>query len=135
MWRNKKLVIASVLVVGILVLSISGVALAQAEGESSGNSLFARVAAILGIDEQKVESAFNQAQSEMQKEAMAARLKSLVEQGRLTQEQADQYQQWWESKPDVPDIPGVPGMPGGRGFRGLPPESGAEPTAAPQAIQ
>jgi hypothetical protein len=31
-------------------------------------------------------------------------LNKLVENGKITQEQADQLKSWWESKPDIPEI-------------------------------
>ena len=40
---------------------------------------------------------------------MQDRLQNLVEEGVITQEQADEYQQWWDSKPDIE---------AGFGFRG-----------------
>ena len=78
-----------------------------------------------------MEDAFAQAQSDMRNEALDNYLKNLVSQGKITQQQADQYKQWWQSRPDTtqleqqlrqwqegrPDVP-VPGGFGGRGFRG-----------------
>ncbi|MFH0846874.1 MAG: hypothetical protein V1894_02305 [Chloroflexota bacterium] len=114
MWRKKSILIA----VGVAVVAVGilgSVVLAQTESESTEKSLFARVAAILGIEEQKVEDAFNQAQQEMAAEAQDAWFKKLVEEGRLTQEQADQYKTWWQARPD---LPAGFGLRGGFGFRG-----------------
>jgi len=132
MWRSKKLIVAVLAATVLLVGSIGGLALAQTESasDSSGKTLLARVAAILGIDQQKLENAFAQAQREMRDEALDKYLKNLVDQGKITQEQADQYKKWWQSRPDVepfrqqlrawqqarPDIP-LPG-PFGRYFWG-----------------
>ena len=60
-----------------------------------------KVAGILGVDAAKVESAFTQAQKEMQNEALKTRL-NLVKAGKITQDRPDQYQKWWDSRPDVP---------------------------------
>ena len=151
MWRNKKLVIVTALVAAVLLVGgIGGVVYAQAKNGGYGQigvtlasdnasqpkTLLARVAAILGIEQQKVEDAFAQARSETQDEALDNHLKNLVDQGKITQEQADQYKAWVKSKPDMtqyeqqlrdwqntrPDIPlplpgGFDGF-GGRGFRG-----------------
>ncbi len=151
MWRNKKLVIVTALVAAVLLVGgIGGVVYAQAKNRVDGQigvtlasdnasqpkTLLARVAAILGIEQQKVEDAFAQARSETQDEALDNHLKNLVDQGKITQEQADQYKAWVKSKPDMtqyeqqlrdwqnarPDIPlplpgGFDGF-GGRGFRG-----------------
>jgi protein-disulfide isomerase-like protein with CxxC motif len=101
---------------------------------SQSKTLLARVAAILGIDQQTVENAFAQAQRETQEEALDNWLKKLVDEGKITQAQADEYKQWWQSRPDMsqyqqqlkewqearPNIPELgpgPGF-GGRGFRG-----------------
>lgn len=149
MWRNKKLVIVTALVAAVLLVGgIGGVVYAQAKNGGYGQigvtlasdnasqpkTLLARVAAILGIEQQKVEDAFAQARSETQDEALDNHLKNLVDQGKITQEQADQYKAWVKSKPDMtqyeqqlrdwqnarPDIP-LPGRFdgfGARGFRG-----------------
>jgi hypothetical protein len=123
MWRKKKFVIIALLVASmILAASISGIALAQtgsSDNTTPEKTLMARVATILGIDQQKVEDAFAQAQSEMQDEAMNNWLISLVDEGKITQQQADQYKQWWQSKPDMPagiGLPGPGGFPGMHGF-------------------
>ena len=92
------------LLVGALVLGVAGgVVLAQeADEPESGSPLggFAsRVAAILGLDESEVQDAFDQAASEIRDEAMQRKLDRLVEQGKLTQEQADEYEEWYQSRP------------------------------------
>ena len=134
MWKGKKRhALIAVLVAVVLVGSLGGVAYAQtgSTSDGSGKTLLARVAAILGIEPQKVEDAFAQAQKEMQEEALDSYLKQQVEQGKMTQEQANQYKQWWQSRPDTtqlqkqlrewqqarPDIR-VPGGFGDKGFRG-----------------
>ena len=103
MWRSKKFIIVAVLAAVVLVGSIGGVALAQtgSASDSSGKTLLARDATILGIDQQKVESAFTQAQTEMRDEALDSYLQNLVEQGKITQEEADQYKACLQSRPDM----------------------------------
>ena len=106
MWRNKKVIIVAVLGALVLAGSIGGVVYAQtgnvtAGNTTSGNPLSARVSKILGIDQQKVEAAFAQAQTETQTEALDNRLKDLVAKGKITQEQADQYKKWLQSRPDL----------------------------------
>ncbi len=146
MWRSKKFIVIAIVVALVLGLGISSVALAQTgstDATSDNKTLLARVAAILGIDQQTVENAFSQARLDMRNEALDSYLKNLVDQGKITQEQADQYKQWWQSKPDMepfqqqlkewrqarPGIPSelkdwqqarpdIPGGFGGRGFRG-----------------
>ena len=121
MWWKKKWVVIAVLAAVVLVVgAMGGVALAQSSSTSDGNTgktILARVAEILGIEQQKLEDAFAQAQQEARSEALEARLDELVEEGRLTQEEADQYKEWWQSRPDVPLEIGPEGRMWG-GFRG-----------------
>lgn len=99
----------------VLVGSVAGVVAAQTksgndsqpgtllatDNTSQPKTLLARVAAILGIEEQKVENAFFQAEREMQSEALDRYLADLVNRGKITKEQADQYKKWWQSRPDM----------------------------------
>jgi len=133
MGRRKKLVIIGVLVAVLLAGSIGGVALAQTENgdDTQPKTLMARVADILGIEQQTLEDAFTQARTEMQNEALDNYLDELVNEGTMTKEQADQYKTWWQSKPDMsqyqqqlrewgearPDVP-IPGRFGGNCFNG-----------------
>lgn len=92
--KRKRWFIASLTVV-VLVLGIGGgTILAQESTSSDGTgrqSIFSRVASILGIEEQQVEDAFQQAAQEIQDERVQQKLAMLVERGVLTQEQADEY--------------------------------------------
>ena len=87
---------------GMLVLAVvGGTAFAQSENGDKGSPLssFAgRVASILGLDEATVQDAMDQARQELQDEAVQAKLDSLVEQGRITQEQADE---WYQARPEA----------------------------------
>jgi hypothetical protein len=122
MWRRHKLIIASVLAATVLLAgSVGGVVFAQTGGAgaaTSGKTLAARVATILGIDQQRVEDAFAQARKDMRTEALDTYLQTQVDQGKLTQEQAAQYKTWWQSRPDVPVGPGFRGHFGPRGWGG-----------------
>ncbi len=101
-WRSKKFVVIAVVIAVLLVGSVAGIAVAQTSSpDTQGKSFVARVAAILGIDQQKVQSAFDQAQKDMQSDRIDAYLKKLVEAGKITQQQADQYKQWLQSRPDM----------------------------------
>lgn len=96
---KKTVVIIAVVAALVLVGTITGVAFAQTGSAStdSGKTLLGRVAKILNIDQQKLESAFAQAQKEIRDE----RLQELVKQGKITKEQLDQYKKWLESRPDT----------------------------------
>jgi hypothetical protein len=135
MRRSRKFIILTVLGAIVLVGSITGVVLAQngdgSQPEAGPGALLEKVCEVyeentgVAIDSQELEKAFAQAQSEMQAEALQNRLQSLVDEGKITQEQADQYLEWWQSKPDVPagfgfrGDAGFPGMGGPRGWGGL----------------
>lgn len=133
---KKRWILVPILVV-VLILGITGgaagVALAQGDGTSEGSpwsSFTSRVAAILGLDEAKVQDAFDQAARDMQDEALRKRLDNQVEQGQLSQEQADDHYEWYQSRPEGLS-PGFPfggfggrlfhrgGMWGGPGERGM----------------
>ena len=127
MRRSKKFILVALVATLVLVGATATVAFAQSGQQSSAKTLVARVAQILGIEEPKVQNAFDQAQKEMQEEALDSRLKSAVEQGKMTQEQADNYKKWWQSKPATPELdawqkaqPDVPlfGKGFGKGFGG-----------------
>jgi polyhydroxyalkanoate synthesis regulator phasin len=120
MFKTKKtLILVPVIAVVVLLCATVGVVMAQ-DGQNppgAGQDMLARVAQILGIDEQKLTDAFKQAQNESQTQ----RLANLVEEGKITQQQADQLTAWEESKPDSsagkeafdewmqsrPDVPGL----------------------------
>ena len=107
------------MIAGLLALGImGGTAAAQSAGGSDGASpvrgLLSRVASILGIEQSQVEDAFQQAAQEMKLERVQSKLDYMVEQGRITQEQATEYFEWYQSRPDIGIGRGF-GF-GGRGF-------------------
>ena len=55
---------------------------------------------ILGLDETQVQDALDQATAEIRDERLQQKLDSLVESGRLTQEQADEYSEWAQARPE-----------------------------------
>jgi len=144
MWRSKKFIIVTVLVAVLLVGGIGGIAFAQTDNGVNNQSkapvedILGKVCAIyqqktgVTIDQEALKAAFAQAQSEMQKEREQARLKDLVTQGKITQEQADAFQKWWDAKPDVSFGFGPELGPGGFGHRGCggppPSQSGTSTT-------
>lgn len=130
MWHSKKFIIPIVVAAVLLLIfgTLGGVALAQtsttADNTTPGKTLLGRMATILGIDQTKVEDAYSQASKEMQQDRLDTYLNNLVTQGKITQQQADEYKQWIQSKPDVPLNGGIGGfgkfgrMMGGRGWCG-----------------
>ena len=140
MWRLKWLVMAVLLPI-LLVGGIVGGVVAAADDTSNNTgdqsltadstdryqALLDRVCAIyqentgVAIDSQQLKEAFDQAMKEEQDKAMESWLQNLVDEGKITQEEADQYLEWWQAKPDV-TLPGPGdfafggGMERGRGF-------------------
>jgi len=110
MWRGKKVMVIALAAI-LLVGSSVGVVAAQNGDDSQPNAanqtLLDRVCEIYEentgttVDQQALQDAFAQARSEIQAEAMQNRLANLVEQGRITQDEADQYLEWWQARPDV----------------------------------
>ena len=116
MWRNKKMVVVAVIAAILLAAGIGGAVYAKTGGTATGNTvlnqaanvtssndtLMARVAKILGIDQQKLQDAVKQARGDMQNEKLDKYLTNLVSQGKITQAQADKFTTWWTSKPTSP---------------------------------
>ena len=131
MWRSKKFIIIAVLIALVLAGTIGGVAMAQANDDDNnppqaGNvSLLEKVAEIyekntgVAIDAQELKKAFTEAGQAIKDEALDNYLQKLVDDGKITQEQADAFKAWLESKPTMltdefkewldarPDIPAL----------------------------
>ncbi len=71
----------------------------------------------VAIDSEQLKDALHQAQSELQEEALESKLQNLVEDGKLTREEADQYLEWWQSRPDI-EAP-LPGLRGSDPWAGM----------------
>jgi hypothetical protein len=112
MWRRKKFIFAAILAAMILVVGIGGVVLAADNGDDNQTET-KRVALVdraleiyeeqtgVTIDKDVLKDAFAQAKSELRDEALQNRLDNLVADGVITQEEADEYLEWWQSKPDI----------------------------------
>lgn len=123
MWRKKRLILAAVLAVALLVGITTAVAVAQSNGnadqkkaqvQAKHDELLSKVGRIYqektgtALDIDQLKAAFAQAQRELKDEALDQFLQKLVDNGRLTQEQADQYKAWLDARPDAPlPLPGI----------------------------
>jgi len=104
---QKVKILISALVIAVL-LTMGGVTMVMAEGEegttpppeATAKGLLKRVADILEIDTEALIDAFKQAQQEMREDAFISRLNQAVEEGSITQEQAEEIIEWWELRPD-----------------------------------
>jgi polyhydroxyalkanoate synthesis regulator phasin len=85
----------------------------------------------VAIDSEQLRDALDQARGELQEEALETRLQNLVDEGQMTQEEADQYLEWWQSRPDIQlPLPGLGGPGPGGGMmqaRGFGPRGGSCP--------
>ena len=85
------------------VFALAGTALAQerpADG-TTHNSVNDRIAEILGIDRETLDSAIEIARKEYREAKQDKRLAVIVEAGTITQEQADEIDVWKDTKPEV----------------------------------
>ena len=73
---------------------------ADTDGSSPIRGFVSRVAEVLGIEETKVQEAFDRAASEMKEEAVQAKLDAMEESGKVTPEQREEWEKWIESMPD-----------------------------------
>ena len=134
MWRSKKFIIIAVLTVLVLGGTLGGVAMAQANDEENnlpqtGNvSLLDKVAEIyekntgVAIDPQELKKAFTEAGQAIRDKAQYRFLQKLVTDDKISQEQADQFSEWLDSRPALltdefkawmearPDIPALFGQ-------------------------
>ncbi len=113
----KKRGILAALLVGVLALAaIGGTIFAQtatpsgtpqpnngSSGSSPQNTIYqdfiSKLASILGVNQQTVQNAVQQAAKQVQDDRMQQRLNQMVQNGQITQAQANQYLQWYESRP------------------------------------
>ena len=97
-----------------LSVSIGGLAVMAQESESDTDdnettiqSFVSRVAENLELDEDTVQDAFDQARDDMKEDLKAAyrtaleeKLEAAVDDGEITQDQMDEYLEWYDAKPD-----------------------------------
>jgi uncharacterized membrane protein len=140
MWRRKKWMIVAALAAVVVIVGgvIGGVAYAQTSqpakppATNPGKDLADRVATILGTDQAKTEAAFAQAEKDMQNNAAKSCLDKLVQAGKMTQTDENNYLTWLQSRPQTASGQNIP-LPGGRGFgfrggfRGFPGKGGTPP--------
>ena len=122
---RKRWLLIPVVVLALAIAVAGGAVLAEGTGDggsdvSEGNSkgFAARVAEILGLEEDTVADAMEQARQEMHDDRVEAWLDKMVELGKITQEQADDYQDWLDDRPEGLDRSWGRGFGGHHGFHG-----------------
>ncbi len=128
MWKKRKLILFVALAMAVIIGGVTaGVTFAQSGNETPTqtpaqtrlDTFLDKIAQIykqntgVTLDVQQLKTAITQAQKEQQNEVLQNWLQNLVTQGRITQQQADQYLQWWQSRPDTPLLGTRGGMMGG----------------------
>lgn len=116
MSRKVKIIVSVIVAVLLLTVATTATVMAQEEEpvpeepapQLEGRAgLLARVADILDIPEKDLVNAFKQARQERNQEAFIGALdKALdkaVEEGLITQGEADEIEEWWENKPEALD--------------------------------
>ena len=90
MTRRLVLLGSLVAVMCALMISISVVFADTNENDVSENRFAVRIAAILGLDETQVTNAMDQAHRELMAEFAESKLNALVENGKMTRDEADE---------------------------------------------
>ena len=100
----RKLQIIIPMAIAVVAVTAIGLSVAFAQenekGDSNASRLATKVADILGLDATVVDDAIKQAREELRGEAVQKKLNALIEKDRLTQEQADEYLNWIQSRPE-----------------------------------
>jgi hypothetical protein len=131
MWKSKKFIFVALLVVLVVGGTVGGVAIAQADDQSSsGNQTAAstfldKVAEIyeqntgVAINADELQKAMTGAEQALKDEALDNYLQKLVDEEKITQDEADAYKAWLDKRPALPtdefkqwmesrpDIPGL----------------------------
>jgi len=113
MKRSRKILLAVLLSVVVVAGTIGGIALASDDEEDAvpadgfGN-LIEKVSQIYqdktgtALDTEKLEESFIEARNQIRTESREQLRQRLIDEGRITQEQLDEFDKWLESRPDFP---------------------------------
>lgn len=102
MLKRKVMLAATAGLIG--ALAVAGAAFAQegtVDGSNPRDSIKDRVAEILGVDREDLDTAMQTAREEYREARQDERLSTLIEAGTITQEQADELDAWEDEKPEV----------------------------------
>lgn len=106
---KKYMKVGLIALAAITALSFGATAIASAQSTDSevtaavepGQIFAGKLAGILGLDEEQVSDAIHQARQEMMQECQQQRLQNAVDEGLITEEEAEQIQAWWDSRPEA----------------------------------
>lgn len=109
---SKKVKVLISVLAAVVLLTVGSAATVMAQEETtpapetnttSTNGLFARVADKLGITEEELNNAFEEARQELREEAFIRWLDKAVEEGRITEDEAEEIEEWWGQRPEALD--------------------------------
>ncbi len=139
---SKRLKVLVSVLVAVVLLTVGSAAVVMAQEEptpapeastkylmatANTTGLLARVAEKLGVTEEELANAFKEAQQEIRGEAFITWLDKAVEEGRITEDEAEEIREWWQQRPEVLDqglssdacfFPALRGSHMGDGFKG-----------------
>ena len=102
--KKKRIYLLGLLAAAVLLLGVAGGAVLAQEGDSqdgaASETMASRVAKILGLGEDEVRLAFQQAAREIQDERFGNRMDRLVEKGQITEDEAGEAVEWYQSRPE-----------------------------------
>jgi hypothetical protein len=105
---KKYMKVGLIALAAITALSFGFTAIAAAQSsdggvidkERPGQVFVGKLADILGLDEGQVSDAVQQAHQEMMEECQQQRLQHALDEGLITDTEAEQIQEWWDSRPE-----------------------------------
>jgi hypothetical protein len=105
---RKRFKLVAIVLAAAIALTVGLTATTFAWGPSEGGgdkspaeTFVGKVADILELDQEQVADAFRQARGEMRDEAIEKRLDKAVENGLITEEEAGEILEWWQSRPEA----------------------------------
>jgi len=107
MRKYMKFGLIAIVALTALSVGITAIAFAESpEGEVGSDTgprqiFLSKVADILGLDEEQVADAFKQARQEMREERQEQRLQNAIDEGLITEAEANQIRGWWDSRPEA----------------------------------
>lgn len=119
---NKRFILGPAVALAAVATVIGGVAAANPaadQGDKPKDQVIERAAEQLGVDPTTLRDAFSQARQQVMLEQLDERLQQAVEDGTITQEEADAIKAWIDSRPEAVEKLGH-GMFGLRGMLGQP---------------
>ncbi len=106
---KKYMKVGLIAIAAITALSFGFTAIASAQSteggvtgnEGPGQMFVGKLADILGMEEGQVSDAMQQARRETREECQQHRLQNALDEGLITDAEAEQIQEWWDSRPEA----------------------------------